>query len=448
VEVFSMRRICLFLGVLVALAPSSARAQGSTPGLGGLLLRFFSPSNPVVLKANPVPAFSHDAHFVTQPNAQASLKQINSQLAAQISTFPIGSSSGGFTFTFDSSLGVYNRTTQSFGPLFAERPQTAGKGKFSAGVNFQNATYDRIEGQDLRNGDLELFLVHIDTNNDHVSLEPWFEGDIIGSTLSIDLQAKTTVFFANYGFTSKFDVGVAIPYQDISIDARIDADIERLATSVDPFVVHTFPDDTSLHTYRESGSANGLGDVLVRAKYNFKSGSSLGMAAALDLRLPTGKSEDLLGSGATQAKAYLVLGGGGGRFSPRTNLGYTFSSGGSDFTGDLPDEINYTAGFDLVPHRRVTLAADFVGRTLLDADRLVYNTKTFNYRTRLDATIRQTTRPELTTEKGNLTIMLASVGLKINPVGRLLLVGNVLFSLGDGGLQDKVTPVFGLDYTF
>jgi hypothetical protein len=225
VEVFSMRRICLFLGVLLALAPSSARAQGSTPGLGGLLLRFFSPSNPVVLKANPVPAFSHDAHFVTQPNAQASLKQINSQLAAQISTFPIGSSSGGFTFTFDSSLGVYHRTTQSFGPLFAERPQTAGKGKFSAGVNFQNATYDRIEGQDLRNGDLKLFLVHIDTNNDHASLEPWFEGDIIGSTLSIDLQAKTTVFFANYGFTSKFDVGVAIPYQDISINARIDADI-------------------------------------------------------------------------------------------------------------------------------------------------------------------------------------------------------------------------------
>lgn len=443
-----MRRILLFLGVCLALAPSSARAQESSPGLGGLLLRFFSPSNPVVLKANPVPAFSHDAHFVSQPNAQASLKALNSQIATQISTFPIGSSSGGFTFTFDSSLGVYNRTTQSFGPLFAERPQTAGKGKFSFGVNFQNATYDRIEGQDLKNGDLQLFLIHKDTNDDHSDLEPWFEGDIIGSKLSIDLEAKTTVFFANYGFTEKFDVGVAIPYQDISLDARINADIERLSTSVDPFVVHVFPDDQSVHTYRESGSASGIGDVLIRAKYHFMSRSSVGLAAALDLRLPTGKEEDLLGSGATQAKAYLVLGGGGGRFSPRTNVGFTFSSGGSDLTGDLPNEINYTAGFDVVPHRRVTLAADFVGRTLLDTDRLVYGTRTFNYRTRLDPTVLQTTRPELTTEKGNLTILLGSVGLKINPVGRLLLVGNVLLSIGHGGLQDKVTPVFGLDYTF
>ena len=44
--------------------------------------------------------------------------------------------------------------------------------------------------------------------------------------------------------------------------------------------------------------------------------------------------------------------------------------------------------------------------------------------------------------------VLGSVGLKVNPVGNLLVVGNVLFSIGTGGLQDKVTPVFGIDYTF
>ena len=66
----------------------------------------------------------------------------------------------------------------------------------------------------------------------------------------------------------------------------------------------------------------------------------------------------------------------------------------------------------------------------------------------LAPTIRQTTRPDLTTESGNLNLLLGSVGLKVNPVGNLLLVGNVLFSIGTGGLQDKVTPVFGIDYTF
>jgi hypothetical protein len=40
------------------------------------------------------------------------------------------------------------------------------------------------------------------------------------------------------------------------------------------------------------------------------------------------------------------------------------------------------------------------------------------------------------------------VGFKFNPAGRLLLVGNVLISMGDGGLQSQVTPVFGIDYSF
>ena len=33
--------------------------------------------------------------------------------------------------------------------------------------------------------------------------------------------------------------------------------------------------------------------------------------------------------------------------------------------------------------------------------------------------------------------MLGSAGIKINPVGNLLIVGNVLFKIGDNGLQDK-----------
>ena len=130
-------------------------------------------------------------------------------------------------------------------------------------------------------------------------------------------------------------------------------------------------------------------------------------------------------------------------------MGYTFSSGGSSLTGDLPDEINYTAGFDAVPHRRVTLTADFLGRTLRGAQRLVDRETVFAYAaSRTSKTVLETTRTEAAIASGNLNLFLGSVGLKINPVGRLLIVANVLFSLGSGGLQDKVTPIFGLDYSF
>jgi hypothetical protein len=143
-----------------------------------------------------------------------------------------------------------------------------------------------------------------------------------------------------------------------------------------------------------------------------------------------------------------VIGGSPGRFSPRASFGYTFSSGGSEFTGDLPKELNYTAGFDLAPHPRFTISADFVGRTLLDAERVVLVSRSYQFTQRNDTTVRQTERTSLGTEKTNLGLYLASVGVKINPGGRLLLVGSVLLALGDGGLQDKVTPVFGIDYSF
>lgn len=444
-----MRSLRVLASALVLFAAAMpARAQ-SSEGLAGLLLRFFSPSNPVVLAANVQnPAQSHDAHFRSQANAQATLRQLNAGIAAQLATFPIGSSSGGFTYTFDETLGVYNRTTESFGPIFAERPLTIGKGKFSLAVNYQHARWDRLDGQELDGGELSLFLTHEDTNRDGGNVDLWFEGDIIRADLAIDLKTDTTVLFANYGVTERLDLGLAVPFQHVDMSATINASVERLATGTDPFVVHQFAEGGASHTYDEAGTASGIGDMLVRAKWNFFRGDSSSAAIGADLRLPTGDEADLLGSGATQVKVYGVLGGSPGRFSPRASFGYTFSSGGSDFTGDLPDELNYSAGFDLGVHPRFSIAADFLGRTLIDGSRMTLEERTYSFHARTDPTVLSTTRttPAITTS--NVGLYLASVGFKLNPVGRLLLVGNVLISLGDGGLQDQVTPVFGIDYSF
>lgn len=440
-------RRALFALSLVVVAAAPATAQEAPNGLAGLLLRFFSPQNPVILRPAAEP-FNHSAHFASQPNAQETLRQLNRGIASQLSTFPLGSSSAGFTYEFDPALGVFNRSTETFGPVFAERPITAGKKKLSFGLNFLRATYDRFEGQDLRGGDINLVLTHLDTNNDRSNLNPWFEGDLIGANLFLDLENDTTVLYANYGVSDRFDLGLAVPYQRLSLSARIGTSIEHVATGGDPFVVHAFANGTDVSEFRESGSAEGLGDIVVRGKYNFMRGASAGLAAAVDLRLPTGNEDDLLGSGATQAKLYLIGARPGKRFSPRVSGGYTLSSGGSSFIGDLPNEVDYSAGFDAALHRRVTLTADFIGRTLLSADRVVVEPRTFRFATRTDPTVRETSRLIPVAQQGNLTLSLGSAGLKINPVGRLLLVGNVLFAIGDSGLQDKITPTFGIDYSF
>ena len=439
-----------FLAAVVA-TPAPSLAQAAPEGLAGLLLRFFSPANPVVLQEAPDP-FSHAAHFVSQPNAQETLRQLNRGIASQLSTFPLGSSSAGFTYTFDPELGVFNRSTETFGPVFSERPLTAGKGKLSFGITQLHATYDRFEGQDLREGDIKLYLTHQDVNNDGSLLNPavWFEGDIIESALSLDLKNDTTVLYANYGVGDRLDLGVAVPYSRLDLSARIDARIEHLATAPDPFVVHTFPrsegDDAS---FFESGTAEGIGDIVLRGKYNFHRGTRGSVAGAVDLRLPTGDSDDLLGAGATQVKLYAIAAHiASRRFSPRVAAGYTYSSGGAEFVGELPDEINYSAGFDAALHSKATFTADFLGRTLLDADRLVLRERTFENVLRNDPTVRRNIRvsPEITT--GNLNVLLGSAGVKVNPVGRLLLMVNLLFGIGNSGLQDDLTPVFGIDYSF
>jgi hypothetical protein len=442
-----MRRFRLLATVVVLAGLPAARASAQdSGGLASLLLNFFSPSNPVVLAPSTNPQFpSHSGHFSSQPQAQQVLRGLNAGIASQISTFPIGSSSAGFSYTFDETTGVYNRTTDSLGPIFTERPLTAGKGKFTFGVNYQQATWDSFEGKDLSSGDLHLYLVHEDTNSNG-RLAPFFEGDIIGASLKINLETKTTVLYANYGVSERFDVSVAVPFQDVHLAADINLDIERIATGTVP--IHSFPGGGLDFLEEKSGDANGLGDILIRGKYNFLRKSGGGLAAFVDLRLPTGDEANLLGSGATQTKLSLVGGTGGRHFAPRGSLGYTFSSGGSDFTGDLPNEFNYTAGFDIVVHPRVTITADFIGRSLFDATRVSDVTANFQYITQTDPTVRTTTRTELTTTTGTLNLMLGSAGIKINPVGRLLLVGNVLFKLGDQGLQDKVTPTFGIGYTF
>jgi Putative MetA-pathway of phenol degradation len=135
---------------------------------------------------------------------------------------------------------------------------------------------------------------------------------------------------------------------------------------------HTFEygNADATQTVRRSGRVTGLGDIVVRTKYHFLRAAGGGLAAAIDLRLPTGDADNLLGTGGTEAKILLVASGERGRFGQHVNFGYTVANG--DVAGtvsgltatSLPDEINYTGGVEFIAHPRVTLMGDVVGRTL------------------------------------------------------------------------------------
>ena len=230
-----------------------------------------------------------------------------------------------------------------------------------------------------------------------------------------------------------------------------------------------------------SGTATGVGDVVVRTKYRFVDGARGGLAAGLDVRLPSGDKENLLGTGAVQTKLLLIASGEFSRVAPHVNVGYTYSRGnlssslttlpssnqpanaptqsqinavngiGIGGSTRLPNEVNYVGGVDIAAHSLVTISADMIGRTVLDSPRYAIVSQTYQYRTANSGSPLLSTNRDTfdSTGTGRLNLLLGVVGAKLNIPGTpLLLTASVLFPLTDAGLRPNVTPVVGLDYSF
>ena len=98
-----------------------------------------------------------------------------------------------------------------------------------------------------------------------------------------------------------------------------DATVQRIGTN-DPLVHFFRQQDGELGVRRQftaSRTATGLGDITVRIKGAVTNGLSL----ALDLRIPTGDEEDLLGSGAAGLAPFVIWSTSAGAFSPHVNVG-------------------------------------------------------------------------------------------------------------------------------
>lgn len=472
--------------VLVAIAlASDAQAQAPRP----LSLAELLPD--VILRGITLPRptnteLSHEAHFspieaneLNNP-AVGIVQGFNQLMMTQLSTFPLGSSAGGFTYAFDEALGTFTRASSSFGPSFAERSMTIGRRRVSAGVTYQHTAYTSFEGQDLRDGSTKFYLRHQECCTSGAAgggggggggggsgpverpngtrLNPPFEGDLIEASLSLNATTDTVAFFGTYGVTSRWDVGVVVPVVRVELDASVRATILRLATETTP-LNHTFEAGNPLateKTFRDGGSAAGLGDVIVRTKYQLVRFAGGGLAAAVDLRLPTGDQSELLGAGP-QAKLVAIASGALGRLAPHINVGYTAAGGKISASGLLADigaddsfsnEINYALGAEFTAQPRLTIIGDVIGRSLRSAGRLELRRKAFEYLPEGSTTVKTAQFDEFEPTSGHLHLTLGTIGAKFNVAGDVLVSGSVLFPLTDAGLRSRPTIVVGLDYAF
>jgi len=415
---------------------------------------------PLVSTAN----FSHAAHFTN--STLQSFSPLNTEIGSQISNLPITAPISGFLFSFNPSLGVVSRQTESFGPILTERADTIGKHKLFVGFSYQYFNFDKIDSVNLKNfgavfqHESEPELCNpVPVVTCTPDGEPVFQKDVIGTQNRIDLRVNQFVGVATFGVTDRLDVSVAIPILNVREGMNSDANITSFEGPTDrpPCCVHAFDPanpqipshatffSTSHEQFFDSKSTTGIGDITLRGKYEIVRREKWGLAVGTDVRLPTGDEQNFHGAGTWGVRPFGTFSY-SGRIAPHASLGYQWNGDSilagdvtTDTKGHLPNILTYSAGVDAGITHRISVTGDFIGQSLFDTKKITATTFTdFGGTTHSNI--------EATTATTNQAYI--SVGGKINPVGRLLVILNVLFQVNEAGLHSKPVPLVGLSYTF
>jgi len=337
--------------------------------------------------------------------ALATSDTISRALGANLATLPVTSSSGAFVYRLNPALGTMERATQSFGPFFIERALTAGRHQASFGMTYQFLHFTSLDGRSLRDGSL------VTTANQFTDETAPFDVD----QLTLNVDASVATLYGNVGMTDRIEIGFAVPFVALMLDG----------SRVNTYRGRTFTQATA------SARATGLADMVVRTKYTLVDDNASGLAAAVDVRLPTGRREDLLGSGSAALKFSGIGSIDRGRTSAHANGGVS--------VGGLTREISYGTAVTYAATGRVSVVGELLGRWL-DSPGHIVSVTAPHPRLQGVETVR------LTPGGSSLHIMTAVPGFKWNLTDTWVLAGNVSVPLTKGGLTAPFTPFVGLDY--
>lgn len=375
-------------------APASASAQQSVTDILSFLLSNRSIATDDVMRDERAAAATRDtiSHF----------------LLTELATLPTVSSSTGFTYRVDRQLGgTVVRSSDSFGPFFVERSLTAGTLKPAFDVAYQETAFDRIDGRHLGDGTL-------------VATGSRFQGDIQPfdvETLSLRLRTRTLTLSTNIGLTDRLDLSAVLPLVRLTLSG------ERVDTLRGIRYVQA--------TAR--ADASGVGDAVVRAKYNVLRSGGSGLAIGVETRLPTGAAENLLGAGEASLKPRLMGSLERNRLGLHYELGYSFSG--------LSDELDYGGAITVVGTPRLTLVGEILGRRLESVGRLTEAVAPHPTLVAVE-TIR------LTGVAGTTDRVIVLAGVKWNLASTWLLSASVLRPVTSAGLTARVIPSIIVEYSF
>src|SRR5262245_37437940 len=114
---------------------------------------------------------------------------------------PVPANSTSFTFSYNPALGVFERSSGSLGPVFVDRAETVGEGRFDLIFSYQFANLKDLDG-DRFGPQLEF------------AFQSQVQGSqVFGAFVGDDFNLKQNVFAFNatYGITDHWDVNLLVP---------------------------------------------------------------------------------------------------------------------------------------------------------------------------------------------------------------------------------------------
>lgn len=339
--------------------------------------------------------------------AEAARDTITRALLVNLATSPIATSSSGFVYRLDPEIGTVSRVSDSFGTFFVERAMTSGRGRASFGVSASTAGYDQLDGLNLRDGTLLTTAARLADESAPFDTE----------ALTLKIRTSTLTFFGAVGVTDRLEISGAVPLVQMNLDGS------RLNVyRGDSFVQAT-----------GSASASGLADIAVRAKYRLLASRTGGLAAAAEVRLPSGDEQLLLGAGSPALRLMGIASAESGAIGAHANF--------SIVRGGVSDEIAGSGAISIAASPTVTVAGELLFRRLSDVRQIVAVSADHPERV---GVLTQRLAPGL-----SVPILSSAVtGVKWNVGGTFVLTGEVLWRIGKAGLTAPFTPTLSFDYLF
>jgi len=342
-----------------------------------------------------------------QQAARAASDAVSGLLLVDLNTLPISTSSGGFTYRFDPTLGVNVRSSDSFDPFFTKRALTPGAEQVTFGLSYQQSVFRTIDGRDLRDGSLISTGSRLSGQSDLFDVE----------SLTMRLQVNTATLVANGGITDRLEAGAALPLVRITLDGQR---------------TDTYRGRQSLQA-TASSVTSGPGDLLVHAKYELLREPTRGVAVGLEARLPTGDAKNLLGTGKKSGGPLVIASMGDERASIHGNLGFA--------AGGLSNSLDYSTAGIFAASSRLTLIGELIGHRLGSVGRLTETVAP-------NPTLVDVQTVRLTSTNQAISRVVAVAGLRWNFRSTWLVSANVVHPLTSGGLNDPWIPTVTLDHSF